>query len=144
LGESYTYEFPLTSSVFSSVGQTKALGTLNWTVNGTGSTYFGYDSNKVKGNQFGKGKEPFTALSLTTTEYQGGVQTIKINTSGASGIVAKFTVTVGGVVIGSTKSLTTTATEYTLTSTEMLSGDIVISYTATTGKAIYIKSISIN
>ena len=143
LGESYTYEF--SSKVFSTLGETKALGSLNWTVNGTGSTYFGnMDSNNGRGLQFGSKSSPFTALSLTTTEYQGGVQTIKINTSGASGIAAKFTVTVGGVVIGSTQSLTTSAKEYTLTSTEMLSGDIVISYTATTGKAIYIKSISIN
>lgn len=143
LGESYTYEF--SSKVFAALGETKALGSLNWTVNGTGSTYFGgMDNNNGRGLQFGSKNSPFTSLSLTTTEYQGGVQTIKINTSGASGIVAKFTVTVGGVVIGSAQSLTTSAKEYTLTSTEMLSGDIVISYTATTGKAIYIKSISIN
>jgi hypothetical protein len=83
-------------------------------------------------------------MTLTTSDYEGGVNKIVINTSGASSISATFTVTVGGKQIGTKQSLTSSNKAYTLTSTELLVGDIVISYTQTSSKAIYIKSIAIN
>lgn len=138
LGSSYSYTFAATQ--FSANG-TKKLGDLNWTLAGDGG-YWGYDA--TKGQQLGSGSKPYKSLTLKTTEYQGGVKTIKINTSGASNINATFTVTVGGEQIGATTKLTKTATTYTLTSDKALAGDIVISYTQTSSKAIYIKSIAIN
>jgi hypothetical protein len=75
-------------------------------------------------------------MNLSTSDYAGGVKTIKINTSGASGISGKCTVTVGGTQIGNTITLTTSATEYTLSSDEMLEGEIIISYSQTSSKAI--------
>ena len=139
VGSSYSYSF--TAKTFSAVG-TQTLGNLDWTFAGTpkSSHYFGYDG--TKGQQFGSGNNPYNSLTLTTNNYQGGVKKIVINTSGASSINAKMTVTVGGTQIGATTSLT--ATSYTLESTEILSGDIVISYTNSSSKAIYIKSIAIN
>ena len=135
-----TYSYTFTASQFTANG-TKKLGTLNWTLAGNGG-YWGYDG--TKGQQLGSGSKPYKSMTLTTTGYEGGVKTIKINTSGASSINGSFTVTVGGKQIGAKTTLTTTATTYTLTSDELLVGDIVISYTQTSSKALYIKSIAIN
>ncbi len=138
-GASYTYTF--TAKQFTANG-TKTLGGLAWTLAGDGG-YWGWDSNG-KGQQFGSGSLPYKNMTLTTTAYEGGVKSITINTSGAKSISGSFTVTVGGRQIGAKTTLTTTATTYTLTSDELLVGDIVISYTQTSSKAIYIKSIAIN
>ena len=108
---------------------------------GDGS-YWGYDS--TKGQQFGSGNAPYKSLTLSTSAYKGGVKKIVINTSGASSIKASMTVTVGGKQIGDKISLTASATSYTLESKEALTGEIKISYTQTSSKAIYIKSIAIN
>jgi hypothetical protein len=107
--------------------------------------YWGYYNNNDQGQQFGSGSLPYKSMTLTTKEYEGSVQTIKINTSGASITNAKLTVTVGGKQIGSTVSISSSKKDYTFESTDMLlSGDIVLTYTQTSSKAIYIKSIAIN
>lgn len=138
LGSSYSYSF--TAKQFSANG-TKTLNGLAWTLAGDGG-YWGYDA--TKGQQFGSGSKPYKSLTLKTTAYQGGVKKITINTSGASSINGTFTVTVGGTQIGETTKLSSSAKEYELTSDKALAGDIVISYTQTSSKAIYIKSIAIN
>ena len=139
-GAQYTYTF--TSTQFTANG-TKTLSGLAWTISGNGG-YWGYDG--TKGQQFGSGNKPYKELSVSTSAYSGGVQKIVINTSGASSISAKLTVTVGGVAYGSQVSLTTTATSYTFNAPAagMQAGDIVLKYTQTSSKAIYIKSITIN
>ena len=81
-------------------------------------------------------------MTLTSSSFVG-VTEIKINTSGASSIAGKLTVTVGGKQIGSQINLTTTATDYTFTSDTPLTGEVVLTYTQTSSKAIYIKSISV-
>ena len=137
-GTAWSYTF--TEKQWSANGA-KTLNGLSWTLAGDGS-YWGYDG--TKGQQLGSGGAPYKSMTLSTAEYQGGVETIKINTSGAKSIAANFTVSVGGKQIGNATTLTTSATEYTFTSTELLTGDIVITYTQTSSKAIYIKSIKIN
>ena len=137
-GTPWSYTF--TAKQWSANGA-KTLNKLSWTLAGNGS-YWGYDA--TKGQQFGSGNNPYKSLTLSTSGYEGGVNKIVINTSGAKSISATFIVTVGGKQIGAKKSLTSTATSYTLESSELLVGDIVISYTQTSSKAIYIKSISIN
>ena len=139
-GAKYTYTF--TSTQFTANG-TKTLSGLAWTISGNGG-YWGYDG--TKGQQFGSGNKPYKELSVSTSAYSGGVQKIVINTSGASSISAKLTVTVGGVAYGSQVSLTSTATSYTFNAPAagMQAGDIVLKYTQTSSKAIYIKSITIN
>jgi uncharacterized protein YegP (UPF0339 family) len=141
VGTPYSYTF--TAKQFSANG-TKNLGGLNWTLAGDGG-YWGWDSNG-KGHQFGSGNKPYKNMTLTISGYEGGINTIKINTSGASSISASFTVSVNGKQIGAKTSLTTSATEYTFTTNdnELLTGDIVFTYTQTSKKAIYIKSIAIN
>ena len=138
LGSTWTYTF---SSKQWTANGAKTLNSLSWTANGSGN-YFGYDA--TKGQQFGSGNSPCKTLTISTSGYKGGIKTIKINTSGASSISAKLTVTVGGTQIGKTTSLTSTATTYTFTADNVLEGDIVLSYTQTSSKAIYIKSITIN
>lgn len=141
VGTPYSYTFK--AKQFSANG-TKNLDGLNWTLAGDGG-YWGWDSNG-KGHQFGSGNKPYKNMTLTISGYEGGINTIKINTSGASSISASFTVSVNGKQIGAKTSLTTSATEYTFKTNdnELLTGDIVFTYTQTSKKAIYIKSIAIN
>lgn len=139
-GDAYSYTF--TEKQFSANG-TKTLNGLNWTLSGNGG-YWGND--KDKGHQFGSGSSPYKQMVLLTSDYEGGVDVIKINTSGASSTNATLTVTVNGVQYGNTTKLTNTATEYTFNapSDGMKAGEIKLTYTQTSSKAIYIKSISIN
>lgn len=140
LGESYSYTF--TAKQWTTNGA-KTLNGVSWTLAG-GGNYWGYDA--TKGQQFGSSGAPYKSMTLSTTAYSGGVKTIVINTSGASSIKATLTVTVGGVQYGSAVNLTTSATEYTFEApaTGMCAGEIKFSYTQTSSKALYIKSIKIN
>ena len=139
-GSKYTYTF--TSKQWSANGA-KTLNGLSWTLAGNGS-YWGYDT--TKGQQFGSGNAPYKSMTLSTSVYEGGVNKIIINTSGATSISGTLVVTVDGVQYGSKVTLTNTATSYTFNApaTGMQEGDIVLTYTQTSSKAIYIKSIQIN
>ena len=133
--QSYSYEF--TAKLFTA-NETKALGDVNWTLDGDGG-YWDYDG--TKGQQFGSAKKPYKSLSLSTNGIDGTINKIVINTSGASSVNASFTVSVGGTQYGSSTKITTTATDYTFEGSA--SGEIVLSYTQTSSKAIYIKSITV-
>lgn len=143
LGASYSYTF--SAEQWGSNGA-KTLGTLSWTVSGSynGSGYWGYDG--TKGQQFGSSKAQYTSLKVATSAYSGGVKTIKVSTSGASSIKATLTVTVNGKQYGSVVSLTSSNNEYTfeVDDADVQAGEIVLSYTNSSAKAIYIKSIAIN
>lgn len=140
LGASYSYTF--TEKQWSANGS-KTLGNLSWSVAGDGG-YWGYDG--TKGQQFGSGSKPYKSLTVSTSAYTGGVKTIKVSTSGASSINGKLTVTVDGKQYGSTVPLTSSNTEYTfeVSDADVQAGEIVFSYTQTSSKALYIKSIKIN
>ena len=141
-GNSWTYEF--TAKQWSANGE-KILNDLSWTLAGDGG-YWGFDNNNGKGHQFGSGSKPYKTLKLSTSDYEGGVFTIKVSTSGASDIDAKLSVSVNGKQYGSTVSLTSSNMTYTFSIDEadMQAGEIVLSYTQTSSKAIYIKEIKIN
>ena len=132
-----TYSYTFTKTTFTANG-TKDLNGVNWTISGEGG-HWGYDSNK--GQQFGSSNNPYKTLTMSTTDIQGTITEIKINTSGAKSINATMKATVGGQQFGSNVTLTTTATTYTLTGSA--SGPIAFTYTQTSSKAIYIKSIEI-
>ena len=136
----YTYTFG--AKAFSANG-TQTLNGVNWTIAGTGGNYWGYDS--TKGQQLGSGGAPYTSLTVSSESFSN-VKKIVINTSGAKGIAASFVVKVNGqVVSGDTAiTLTTTATSYTIELDEPITGIVEFVYTATTGKAIYIKSIAVD
>ena len=121
----------------------KTLGDLTWNMTGTGGPYFGYDG--TKGQQFGSGNNPYTAVTLSTSDYAGAVSSIKISTSGASSTNATIIVKVNGVQYGNKTSLTSSNKEYTFTTSgNVQSGKIEIIYSQTSKKAIYIKTITIN
>ena len=133
--EEYTYTF--TATEFSANG-TKTLNGVDWTLAGDGG-YWGY--NGTKGQQFGSGNNPYKSLTLSTSGIKGTITKIVVNTSGASSVNANLAVSVGGTQFGDAISLTAAATEYTFQGSA--SGEILFSYTQTSSKAIYIKSITV-
>lgn len=133
----YSYEFG--EAMFSANG-TVALGEVEWTLDGDGG-YWGYDNNSGKGQQLGSGGKPYKSMTLSTTGIEGKVSSITVNTSGASSTNAELTVSVGGTQFGDAVSLTNSATDYTFTGSG--EGEIILSYSQTSAKAIYIKSISV-
>ena len=137
--DAYSYTF--TSKQFSANGS-KTLNGITWTLAGNGG-YWGNDG--TKGQQFGSGSKPYTSMTLTSSGFNGkSIESIVISTSGASDTKAKLTVTVGGNQVGTTISLTSSNTSYTFNNAGKHSGEIVLSYTQTSKKAIYIKSITVN
>ena len=134
--EDYSYTF--TAKQFTANG-TQTLGIADWTLAGEGGGYWGYDA--TKGQQFGSGNAPYKSMTLSTSDIPGTITKIVLNTSGAKSISATATVKVGEVQFGDEISLTASAAEYTFNGSA--SGDIVISYTQASSKAIYIKSIVI-
>ena len=132
-----TYSYTFTAKQFSANGS-KTLNSVSWTLAGNGN-YWGYEA--TKGQQFGSGSAPYKTLTLSTSGISGTITKIIINTSGAKDVNASFTVSVGGTQWGNSTKLTTTATDYTFTGSK--SGEIKFSYTQTSSKALYIKSISV-
>lgn len=136
------YSYTFTAKVWSASGE-QTLNDVAWTMTGTGGSYFGYDG--TKGQQFGSGTKPYSALSLTTSDISGTITSVAVNTSGANSITGTVAVSVDGTAFTcsdeETASLTNTATSYTFTGSA--SGDIVISWAQTSSKAIYVKSITV-
>lgn len=134
------YSYVFTSKVFTENG-TQTLGELDWTLT-TDTSYLSYYDDS--GMTIGKAAEPCTYLTLKSNGFTKGVTKVVINARGAKDTNAKCTVTVGGQQLGSEASLTNVATDYTFESTEALTGEIVISFTQTSAKAIYITGFAIN
>lgn len=137
----YTYTF--VEKQLDKKNPSKELDGLYWTLDGTYPDDGYWAKNDAKGQQFGSSNSPYSSMTLTS-ETVSNVSEIVINTSGADGINATLTVTVGGVQIGEAVSLTAEATDYLFTSSTPLNGEVVLSYTQTSSKAIYLKTISIN
>ena len=136
------YSYTFSSQQYTADGA-KTLNGVSWTMAGTGGAYFGYDG--TKGQQFGSGSKPYSALSLSTSGISGTITQVVVNTSGASSIAGTVAVSVGSTIFQcnskTTASLSATATAYTFTGSA--SGDIVISWAQTSSKAIYVKSITV-
>ncbi len=98
----------------------------------------------TKGAQIGSGSHPATGIVLTGSNISGTITSVVVNTSGSNSINATVAVTVGGTGFtcggNATASLTSSAADYTFTGSG--SGDIVITWTNSSSKAIYIKSIT--
>ena len=134
--DEYSYTFQ--AKQFSSNGA-KTLNDVSWTLSGNGN-YWGYDG--TKGQQFGSGSSPYKTLSLKTSDISGTITEIVVNASTASSAIATISCTVGDSDFGTqAQSLSTSATNYTFSGSA--SGEIVISMSQTTSKALYIKSITI-
>ena len=140
-----TYTHTITAKTWTANG-VQALSNVSWTLNNEGSSYFGYDG--TKGQQVGSGSDPATSISLTTSGFASAtkITAVKISTSGASSVNAKV-----GVKVGSTSytcnsstnpvAITTTNTQYTFTGSS--TGNITISWTQTSSKALYFKTIEV-
>ena len=87
------YSYTFTAKVWSAAGA-QTINGVSWTMAGTGGSYFGYDA--TKGQQFGSGSNPYSALSLTTSGISGTITSVVVNTSGASDISGSVAVSVGG------------------------------------------------
>ena len=96
----------------------------------------------TKGIHYGTGSAAVSYLQLVTTTVEGTITQIKVNASGASSTTAKLNVSVGGNAFGTEQSLTSSATNYTLTGSA--SGAISIRITQNSAKkALYCKSIEV-
>lgn len=140
----YTYTFVKESTSGLAAGQTSynlTLGDVDWTLSSSAAiNYFNYDA--TKGVQIGSSSNPSKDFTFSTTGITGKITSITVKASTAKSATATLTVKVNGTQYGETKSLTTTATDYTFTGAE--TGTIEISYSQpTTTKALYIKAITV-
>ena len=136
----FTYSYEFTAKQFAAA-TTKTLNEVDWTL-AAETAYFGFDTNNGKGQQIGSGGSPAKTAVLSTTGIEGKITKIVVNTSGASSIAGTFAVTVNGVAYTPESiKLTTSATDYEFTGAE--TGEIKFTWTQTSSKALYIKSINI-
>ncbi len=136
--ETYTYTFE--AKTFDGAN-TYVLNELNWTL-ATDAGYFGYDTNASdKGQQIGSGNKPATTVTLSTSDFEGKVTSIKVTTSGAKDIAGQLDVNVGGVAFGNPYTLTATSTEVVFEGDA--TGEVQFVWTQTSKKAIYIKKIEV-
>ena len=135
-GSSPKYFNPLTQNVtLSGVAWNLVL-----TPKSGGNTLFMGTVDGTKGLQFGSGSNPASSLKLSTSGIPGTIKSVTVNTSGASSISGTVKVSVKSSSWG-IKSLTATATDYTFTGSA--SGEILIEWSQTSSKAIYIKYVEI-
>ncbi|MEE1096319.1 MAG: InlB B-repeat-containing protein [Paludibacteraceae bacterium] len=138
-----TYTHTITSKTWDANGA-KTLSNISWTLSNNGD-YYGYDG--TKGQQVGSGSKPAKSMTLTTSGFASAskITSVTINTSGASDTNAKVSVKVGGTSYScnanTTPAISTTATDYKFTGNS--TGEIVISWSQTSSKAIYFKSITV-
>ena len=99
----------------------------------------------TKGLQFGSGNYPASSIKLSTSGISGTIKSVIVNTSGASQINGTVKVSVSGTPYKcdgeNSLTLTATATDYTFTGSA--SGKILIEWSQTSSKAIYIKDVTI-
>ena len=136
--EETTYSYTFSATQFSANG-TKTLNNVDWTLAGNGG-YWGFDTQYGKGQQFGSSKLPYKTMTLTSDVFEG-VTKVTITTAGASSITATLDVLVGGTSVGTYKLTSSNATKtFEVAPT---TGAVCFSYTQTSSKAIYIKSIEV-
>ena len=138
--------FSATGNVTNKFSQTGTFTSATWNLAVTWKNSAGWQSlNSTKGSQVGTGSNPATSIVLTGASISGTISSVVINTSGASGISATVGISVGSTAFQcssqETASLTSSAADYTFTGSA--SGNIVITWTNSSDKAIYIKSVTV-
>ena len=86
--------------------------------------------------------EKASYIKLSTSAFSGTIKKITVNTCGGSGIAATLSITVGSTNVMNGQTITKTNADYS-TGEISATGEIVISWSQTSSKAIYIKSITI-
>ena len=149
--ESSDNECTLSSSTVTSNTQSSAtIGgktwdiSYDWTDAGAPSTTTGFDA--TKGKQFGTAKNSLESLEFSTSGFSGTITSITINTSGASSISCTLSVTVGGTTytIGGEDSVAITASAADYTFEGSSSGTIVVTWTNSSAKAIYLNGFVVS
>lgn len=151
-GAAYTWnlasgDLGITGSPEASV--TKGTPALTWSAAYTWSgetKYFGNDN--TKGVQIGKKDDACTSAVFTTSGYTDYIESIRINFSHAKDGESSASVKVGNVNLtyGGETSVngTNTASYYTFSAEDLVKGDVEITLSNSSTKAIYLKSIEIN
>ena len=135
VSENYDYIFE--SKQYSEAGSVNLDGH-SWTLAGTGGGYWGYED--ARGQQLGSGGNPYSSLSLTCSDFTGTITSVTVYTSGGSSVSATVQVSVGGTPYGDSKGITSSNKGYTF-SLGGKSGTVVISWTQSSSKALYVKEI---
>lgn len=138
-----TYKYTFTSAVFKKTSttskenlETQKLGDVSWTTSGV-IPHAGYDA--TKGQQFGSKNNPAN-FSISTSDVNGTITSIKINASKTAKGSSTLAVSVGENQYGKDVSLTASATSYSFEGSS--SGEVKISIKSVSAGA-YIKSIEI-
>ena len=138
-----TYKYTFTSKVFEKTSttstknlETQKLSDVSWTTSGV-IPYAGYDATKSQ--QFGSKNDPAN-FSISTSDVNGTITSIKINASKTAKGSSTLAVSVGGNQYGKDVSLTASATSYSFEGSS--SGEVKISIKSVSAGA-YIKSIEI-
>ena len=145
-GEEWKYVF--TGKVFDTNVPSAMLEGRTWTMVTDNDKYLNYDNSR--GHQFGSGNQPMKLLTLSSDFGEAyGVETVIVNASMASSADATLSVSVGGVSLKCNDNteialLTTSASNYEFKASTLLTGEIKITLSQTTSKALYVKSISVN
>lgn len=144
------WEWTATEKVWSTAG-TQTINEQDWSLAYSGDAYYGYEgpNNGDRGLQFGSKNALASSVTLSSSFGNAyGIDEIVVNAACAKDSDAKLKVSVNGKNFlcenVMSVSLTQSATEYTFKSSELLAGDIVITLSQTTKKAMYLKSIFIN
>jgi len=137
--DAYSYEFTKKCTTGSNT-----LGAYTWSIALDAGSVGDIDKQNGRGQQFGSKNTPAKKVSLTTSNVaECLVNDIIINAAMGSSGDGKLAVYINGTQIGSTQSLTSTATDYSFTNTAGVQGSLEIRYT-NNSKALYIKEININ
>ena len=153
-GDSYTWTLAagdLGTTASPSTSVTKGSPSKTWSVAYTWSKnkYMG-NLDGTKGLQIGAAPSSgnnrhVTSLVLSTSGISGTISNVTIYTSGANSVSATIGVSVGGTTFknngNNTASITNSNASYAFTGSA--SGTIAITWTQTSTKALYIKSISV-
>ena len=154
------YTLPISSTnKFSAYGTPLVYEGVNWVANKLVDSEVGepgnYSPNKG-GQQFGTSTNTLTGLKITCDNYASycvsagaiGINTIQVTSSSNNDVVITQSVKVGGVSMTadnpSYEVHGNTSYTSTFTSEELLTGTIEITYTNSTGNAIYVGDIVIN
>lgn len=142
--ESKTYNYTFKSGDFSTSKLTSTLNGVTWTLKVNqwqGSEGYDFDTQYGKGFKIGSNKREYPKdATLSTSEIEGTITSIVINTSGNAKTTAKLDVLVGGKAFGKQQALTSDAQDLSFTGSA--SGQIELKY-SNSNKPIYIKSIAV-
>ena len=139
----------LGSSETPATSVTKGSPSLTWNADWdfTGSNYIG--NLNAYGLQIGSGTNPCESLVLKTSGYTGYIERVRINFTQAKDGAASVAVSVKDVTFKNGENTSASASDntpanYDFTNTNLVQGDVEITFTNGAAKAFYIKSIEIN